>query len=126
MKPFTLKRSISRKRSHNVGLRQQKRIISEMRNNLHKNFSPNCARQSNANSNNQDLPGLSHVECSSFIDNFSNNNSNFTHNINAPDNCLNYYNSSDSDEISLSLSTSSTEFQKSFQERLASCFIDNN
>lgn len=124
MKPFIVKHSISHKHLH-VSLRQKKNIISEIKNNLHKNCSQNYKRQSNTVSNIQDdIPGPSHTECSSFTANLENNIYNNNNNINTQDNSFDYNSLSSDSDASSSFSISSIEL--SFQEKLASCFVDNH
>jgi len=121
MKPFILKHSISRKRSHNICLRQQKRIITEIKKNLHKDFRQNCEIQFNGINNIEGIPDPSHTSFNIFTANLENN---IYSNMYTQDKSFDYYNSLSSDSVASSLSTSSTE--PSFQEKLASCFIDNH
>jgi len=132
MKPFILKRSISRKCLHVLCRKQRKNIISEIRNNLQsKKTLENCVQQSlnevsnvtTFNTNIQCMPSPSHTKCNSFTVNLDNNIENNKLTINVEDNTF-LLNNDISDDDSSSFNISSVE--QSFQDRLASCFIKNN
>lgn len=119
MKPLLLKRSTSRKSIHKLCVRQQKRIINEIRNNLQSNNNvENCVTQSDAIA--QDTLNPLHTKCSSSTDNIENNACNILPLTNVQsDN----FASSDNDAAPFS-NTFSTE--PLFKQKLASCFIENN
>lgn len=117
MKPF--KCSISRKCFHKLSVKQRKRIMSEIKNNLHyKESLQNCERQQFTV---KDIPcTLSSLDAELNSVNLENIYSN-TLSTNVEDNSL----SNDSDSSS-SLTSNTSSVESSFQERLASCFIKNN
>lgn len=124
MKPYLLKRSISRKRWHQLSDRQKRRIKSEIKTNLQcKSYIKNTLGELN-NINTQDMLGTSHTK-HTFTNNVENTICDSTCSINVEDN--NILLDSDvlsSDDTLSSVSTSSVE--PSFREKLASCFVNNN
>lgn len=116
MERMELKSSISRKSLHNLSVRQRSRIRSEIKNRL-RNFSKyveNIAVENIVVENNRDLQNNSILlvtECVSFTNN--------------SDNCNYKYDVTLEDDASIS-SFNGTSIEPSFQNRLASCFVDNN
>lgn len=124
MKPFLLKHSISRKCIHKLSVKQRKRILSEIKNNLQsKTALQNYERQQFTVNNIQSTSSSLDTEFNSVnFENISNNTiaSNIDNSLSNEDNSL----SNDSDSSSLTINTSLTE--PPFQEKLAYCFIKNN
>lgn len=126
MKPF--KHSVSRKHFHRLSARQQRRITSEIRNTLRLNISYNSVIYEKSDnvalSNDINVVSSSYNNSSSSADKvpLSDIANNIT-DINMDNNLsLNYDNSEDS--TSSSLNTSFIE--ETFQDRLTTCFVNNN
>lgn len=128
MKPF--KHSVSRKHFHRLSARQQRRITSEIRNTFRLNISHNsvtCEQSHNvASSNNMNnvASSSSYINSLSWADeaiSFNDIANTITGNV---DNDL-FLNYGDSEDCSSS-SCSTSFIEETFQDRLATCFVNNN
>lgn len=129
MKP--VKYSVSRKCFHQLSARQRKRIVSEVKNTLRLNA------QNSVMPKHPDNASSIHVAASSIhTDSFRIDKVSFTDDI-ANDNISNIIDTDNIDilsisndnydsENSISSSLSSSSIDKTFQDRLATCFINNN
>lgn len=124
MKPF--KHSVSRKHFHRLSTRQRRRINSEIKNNFRLSLSQDSITPEQSNS----VASYIHVANSSQIDNvpFTGNIANDTSNITDTSNINNdilSVNNYDSENSTSSLSNISFT-EETFQDRLATCFVNNN
>lgn len=128
MKRNNIKLSVSRKLINRLSVRQRNRVMSEIRSGITVENS-SCKASNNIDNNIQDI-SLINMSCNSLVNIDIVNNTLMEHNIDdelsSSSSCVSdvSFHSSHSDSIS-SLS-SINNFEPSFRDRLASCFVNNN
>lgn len=117
MKPRLLKQSISRKSLHNLCVRQQKRILNEIKNNLRSNNVDNSVSIIQSNSITQDVSSSLYVEDTSCTENIENS--------------ILPLENGESETFAFSRNHAASSFfnassDSTFEKKLALCFIENN